>query len=146
MAKKTNLDSVCKPSPSYIFPFTSRRYRQLAGEGILPSVVSGEINLPMACRLLLEHQQELIEGRGSASYADEKKRKTRLEADRKELDLERMRGEVISTSKAMGLWGAVCFSIRSKLLSIPTKIAPLVFSLKSIPEIKAGWKSQFTRS
>lgn len=136
MAEQIDLDAVCKPSQTAIFPFTSRRYRQLADDDIVPPVKRGKIELLKACRDLLLHQQSLIEGRGSASMSDEKKRLTRINADRKQLQLERERGQLIETESAMRLWGAVCSNMRSKLLSIPTKLSPLVFSLGSIPEIK----------
>jgi phage terminase Nu1 subunit (DNA packaging protein) len=119
-------DRICSP----------RRYRQLADEGLCPKVKAGKVDGPTALRDLLFYYNQLAQNSGSISLTDERKRKTRLEADRKELDLERMRGEVISTTRAMSLWGSVCFQIRSKILAIPTKIAPLIFSLKTIPEIK----------
>ena len=98
MAEKTNLVSVCQPSQTYVFPFTTRRYRQLASEGVVPPVVNGNINLLLACRMLLEHQQKVIEGRGTINLSDEKKRLVKINADRKEFELERMKGEFIRVS------------------------------------------------
>ena len=131
------LDKLCKPAPGAIFPFGARRYRQLAEEEILPPVRRGKVEFLRACRDLFAHQQALIDGRSGGSMSDEKKRLTRINADRKELQLQKERGELINTETAMKLWGTVCANMRSKLLAVPSKLAPLVFALKSIAEVKA---------
>ena len=131
-----NLESICRPSPSYVFPFTPRRYRQFAQEGIVPRAENGQIDIVEAARTYIGHLQAKIERSESSSYTDEKKRKTRLEADRKEIELAKLRGELIQTAVAQKLWGAVCYQIRAKMLALPTKVAPLVAALRSIPEIK----------
>ena len=59
----------------------------------------------------------------------------------KRLRLAQARGDLLETEKAMKLWGGVCANMRSKLLALPNKMATLVFSLKTIPEINARLQS-----
>lgn len=66
----------------------------------------------------------------------ERTRLTRINADRKQLELQQARGELIRTEVAQKLWAAVMANINSKIEIIPQKLPPLAFGL-SIPEIKA---------
>jgi hypothetical protein len=82
------------------------------------------------------YYQKLAEGNGSLSLTDERTRLTRINADKKELELEKARGELIRTDVAQKLWAAVMANINLKIEIIPQKLPPLAFGL-SIPEIKA---------
>jgi hypothetical protein len=90
-----DLEKVCKPSPDAVFPFTSRRYRQLADDQVVPPVKRGQIDRVRACRDLIAHQQALIDGQGSLSFTDEKKRLTKINADRKELMLQKEQSKLV---------------------------------------------------
>ena len=115
----------------------ARRYRQIADEGRVPKVVKGKILDPMATMTALAcYYQKLAEGNGSLSLTDERTRLTRINADKKELELEKARGELIDTAFAQKMWGGVLENIVKKIDIIPSKLPPLAFGL-SIPEIKA---------
>ena len=73
---------------------------------------------------------------GSLSLTDERIRLTKITADRKELLLQRERGELINTERAMTLWGAVIQIIANKLEAIPVKLAPLARATSSDREAK----------
>jgi phage terminase Nu1 subunit (DNA packaging protein) len=115
----------------------ARRYRQIADEGRVPKVVKGKILDPMATMTALAcYYQKLAEGNGSLSLTDERTRLTRINADKKELELEKARGELIDTAFAQKMWGGVLENIVKKIDIIPSKLPPLAYGL-SIPEIKA---------
>jgi len=116
---------------------TSRRYRQIADEDKVPKVVKGKITDPMAAMTMIAcYYQKLAEGNGSLSLTDERTRLTRINADRKELELEKARGELLDTSFAQKMWAGVLENIIKKIDIIPAKLPPLAYGL-SIPEIKS---------
>ena len=119
-----------------IFGITSRQYRKHAVEDGAPSVIRGKINIFQACKWLIGYYRALAKGQGSLSLTDERTRLTKITADRKELQLEEEKGELINTMEAMEAWGIVCQAIRSKVLSTPSKLAPLILGIKTISEIK----------
>lgn len=133
MANEQNLETVCKS----IFGISSRQYRNLANDGKVPPVVSGKIDFPLATKQLLEYYRKLAAGQGSLSLTDERIRLTKINADRKDLQLNKERGDLLHVDTAMKLWGAVCQNIRGKMLAIPKKLAPLIFGARTIPEIEA---------
>ena len=116
----------------------SRRYRTLAEEGKVPKLAKGgKVTDPMAAMTALAcYYQKLAEGNGSLSLTDERTRLTRINADKKELELEKARGELLDTAFAQKMWGGVLENIVKKIDIIPAKLPPLAFGL-SIPEIKA---------
>jgi len=132
MANEVNLEIASRE----IFGITSRQYRKHAHEDGAPIVIGGKVNLIQACKWLISYYRVLAKGQGSLSLTDERTRLTKINADRKELQLRKEKGEVINTVEAMRLWGGVCQAIRSKILSMPSKLSPIVLGIKTIPEIK----------
>ena len=129
---KVKLEAVAQE----IFGITSRQYRKHATEDGAPSVIRGKIDVFQACKWLISYYRALAKGQGSLSLTDERTRLTKITADRKELQLKKEKGELINTMEAMKAWGIVCQAIRSKVLSMPFKLAPLILGAKTILEIK----------
>ena len=119
-----------------VFGITWRRYRQLAADDIVPPVVKGKIDFIEATRRLIEYYRGRAEAGGSLSLTDERTRLTRINADRKQFELEKARGDAIDTAKAMKLWSVVMENIVKKIDQIPAKLPPLAYGLTT-PEIKA---------
>ena len=66
----------------------------------------------------------------------QKIRLTRINADRKELELQRASGLLIETAFAQRVWAEVLRRFISKIEIIPAKLPPMVIGLE-LPEIKA---------
>jgi len=115
---------------------TSRRYRQLAKEGKVPSPVNGKVNILEALKALIAYYQRLAQDKESPTLTDERARFVKAQANRAELKLQKERGEVIPTELAIKEWGKVIHNIRQKLLVMPTKLSPLIYGEESIPAIK----------
>jgi len=108
---------------------TDRHVSRLTAMGILPK--SGEPK-----QITAAYIRHLKTERGDKeNLLEERTRLTRIQADRKELELRIAQGELIDTAEAMRRWGAVVQSIRSKLLAMPSKLGPLVFGAKTLSEI-----------
>ena len=67
---------------------------------------------------------------------NERIRLTKINADKKQFELEKARGDVIDRALAMKLWSMVMQNIINKIEIIPAKLPPLAHGL-TIPEIKA---------
>lgn len=130
MANEQNLETVCKN----IFGLTSRQYRYLANDGKVPHVVSGKIDFVLATKQLLEYYRKLAAGQGSLSLTDERVRLTKINADRKDLQLQKEKGELLHVDTVMKLQGGVLQNIRSRILSLPVKLATLSFGSATIAE------------
>lgn len=63
-------------------------------------------------------------------------RKTLAEAELKELELAELKGEIIRVEDVMLANDRMISDCKKRLLSIPTKLAPLVISCKTIPQVK----------
>ena len=119
-----------------VLGITDRRYRDIAKEGIVPAVEKGKVPFLQTVKAVIEYYRKRAEAGGSLSLTDERTRLTRINADRKQLELEKERGDVISSAVAVKLWADICGNIKKKIEQIPTKLAPQVYGLKT-PEIKA---------
>jgi phage terminase Nu1 subunit (DNA packaging protein) len=130
--QKIALDALCPE----IFGFSTRRYRQLAEEGILPKPVKGSLDLLKAVKAVIAYKDKLLEGSGSLDLTEERTRLTRIQADRKELDFKQATGELISTALTMTLYGAILQNVKTRATGMPTKLAPLLYG-REMAEIKA---------
>ena len=68
-----------------------------------------------------------------SSYDEARTRKVNAEAQIAEIELEKVRGELVPAEDVVNAWNDVLGALKSKLLSIPTKGAPILST-----ESKAG--------
>jgi phage terminase Nu1 subunit (DNA packaging protein) len=64
----------------------------------------------------------------SSDYYTEKARLTKAQADKEELKVLEMRGQLLNADAVSDAWAKQIAAARAKFLSLPTKIAPLVIS------------------
>lgn len=132
MANEQPLEAVSK-----ILGITTRRIRDLAKDGILPPIAGNKIDFPMACMKYIAYIKKLGEGGGSLSLTDERTRLTKINADRKDLQLQKEKGELLHVDTVMALQGGVLKNIRQRLLSLPVKLATLSYGSASIAETES---------
>ena len=131
---------MAKPVPvtaiAQLLKLTERRVQQLVKDDILPKPVRGLYD-PVACvHSYIDYLKKLITGSGEVSLTDERTRLIRCQADLAEIELKKARGELISSKRAMASWRDVVQAVRQRLLGLPTRLAPIVASSKSIPQVK----------
>ncbi len=119
-----------------VFGFSDEMYRRLAKAGHLPAPVAGKIDLEASAKALIEYYRKLARGSGSLSLTDERTRLTKLQADLAEIELAKRNGDVIPYSDALTAWTKAMGAMKTRLLGIPTKYAPLLFG-RAAPEIQA---------
>jgi hypothetical protein len=132
MANMVRLNDICPA----ILGITSRRYRQLAEEGHVPKPEKGQVDLMPAIREYIGYLQERLRGSGSLSLTDERTRLTKIQADRKEIELLKARGELIPVQDALKVWGAIVMAMKTKIQAAPRKLAPIVFGCTKETEIQ----------
>lgn len=62
----------------------------------------------------------------SADYYTEKARLTKAQADKEEIKVLEMRGQLLDANTVADSWAKQIMATRAKLLALPTKIAPLI--------------------
>lgn len=118
------------------FGITPRRVQSLVTDGHLTKPEAGKYDLKESVRQYIEFLRKSGRG-GGVKLVDEKTRLTTAQADREELELEEMKGELVSASTVEKAWGAEFAAIRQSLLSMPSKAAPVVAQMESVGEVKA---------
>ena len=109
---------------------TFQRVYQLVDEKIIPAPVDGRFDPKEATRVYVTHLRSLLQGNSTRNLTEQRERLTRLKADQEELELKKIKGELINTDITMKLIGEVFRVIRSRLLSLPGKISPVLEGIK----------------
>lgn len=65
-------------------------------------------------------------------------RRLNAEADKAEIEVQRLRGELVPRAEAARETGVFLDRLRGKLLGFPGRWAPTVFGLKTLPEVQAA--------
>jgi phage terminase Nu1 subunit (DNA packaging protein) len=117
-----------------LFNLTPRRVNQLVAEGILPKAGDNKFDLAPTVQAYVKHLQDNNNQDLDKLASDA--RIAKLRADKLTRELAQIDSELISTDEAMRAWGMVCHNIRSRLLALPTKSAPLLLGLKTMAEIQ----------
>lgn len=130
-ANKVRIDQLCPA----VFGITERRYRQLAHDGVVPPVENRLVDFVIATQRLISYYRKLAEVDGNLSLTDERTRLTKLQADLAEIELAKRNGDVIPYAQALSAWTKVLGAMKTRLLGIPTKYAPLLFGRAAL-EIK----------
>jgi phage terminase Nu1 subunit (DNA packaging protein) len=132
MANMVKVQDVCHA----FIPITPRRYRQLAEEGHVPKPEKGMVDLLPTLRDYIAYQHQRLQGSGSLSLTDERTRLTKIQADRKEIELLKTKGELLPVRDTMAVWSAVIITMKTRLLGFPRKMAPIVYGCAKETEIQ----------
>ena len=127
------------PSPSHtvgsissLLLLTDRRVQQLSREGVIPKTLRGRYELVPAVQGYIRYLQDRSLGSPSAEqpndYHTEKARLVKLQADKAEMEVKEMTGELVSADDVLEQWRTVVSAVKSRMLSIPSKAAPLCAS------------------
>ena len=111
----------------------------LATDGILPRADRGLFNLPACVQAYLRHK--LVKAKAGDitvhSLVAERSRLTKIKADAAEVEARKLAGELVPAADIDIAWLSVAGAVRSKLLLLPTKVAPRIVALKTPAEAQA---------
>jgi len=129
-----------------LFNLSERRIQQLARDGIIPKPErNGRYDLIGCVQGYIKYLQERATGRGEIEPQDtyiERARLLKAQADKTELEVKAMKGELIDADEVDTLWSGLVATFRSRLLALPARCAHLVMSLKTYPEIESALRAQ----
>lgn len=109
-----------------------RRINQLVKKGVLPKQRGEEYDLLKCVHGYIHYLRDLAQGKGEQTLTDERTRLAGAQADLKELEIEQRQGELVSTDWVVQAYGRVFEGFRARMLSIPVKLAPKVYSADSM--------------
>lgn len=121
-----------------LFNLTERRIQQMARDGVIPKPEKGKYDLINCTRAYIKYLQERAAGRDiepQDAYL-ERARLLKAQADKTELEVKSLNGEVLPTEQVELLWSGLVASFRAKMLSLPVRCALRVMNLKTYPEVE----------
>lgn len=105
---------------------TWRRYRQIAKDGRVPEPQKGVVDALEALSRLAAYYQGMAEGDGDTCLTDEKKRKTKAEADIAEMERDVMAGTLVNAEEVKVVAFNTARTARDNLMNIPDRISPIL--------------------
>lgn len=111
-----------------LLDLSERRVQQLSREGVIPKATRGQYDLIASVRGYVRYlrDQAARAQAGAPDYASERARFIRARADLAEMEAEEKRGSVIAAEDAEAAWIAVLALLRTRLLALPDRLAPIV--------------------
>lgn len=86
------------------------------------------------------------ENDGKLDLVEERARLASNQADKVELEVATMRGELIPAEEVVKQWGGMISAARAVLLALPSKVAPKAIASDSIKDIEAFVSEEIHRS
>jgi phage terminase Nu1 subunit (DNA packaging protein) len=107
---------------------STRRFQQLVDEGIVTRQVTNGYEVKMVVGEYIEHLREVASGRsaGTLDKAAEDIRKVRAQADKAEMEVAEMRGDLVPSDVIGTAWELFSTVIKNRITSLPSKAAPRV--------------------
>ena len=117
---------------------STKRISELIRDGILPSKMGrSPINIDV-CRIAYISYLRKLGGynkkSGGGDIAEEKTRLTKAQADKAELEVSELEGQLIPAQLVQDTWTDMVANVRSKLLGLPSRIAHQVIAMETYPE------------
>jgi len=117
---------------------STKRISELIRDGILPSKMGrSPLNIDV-CRIAYISYLRKLGGynkrSGGGDIAEEKTRLTKFQADKAELEVNQLEGQLIPAQLVQDTWTDFVANVRAKLLGLPSRIAHQVIALETYPE------------
>jgi phage terminase Nu1 subunit (DNA packaging protein) len=126
------IDELCK-----ICDVSKGRISQLITAGVIPKQERNRYEVvPVVNAYVRFLRERTIKGDTSDSgdYSSHRTRLTKAKADLAEMEREQLASDLIPANDARHAWSGMVANARTRLIAIPSKIAPLVVSAESINE------------
>ena len=121
---------------SQLLKLTERRIQQLAKDGIIPKADRGEYDMIPVVHAYIDYLKAKIGGEFNAEdLAINRNRLLKAQADLAEIEKQKQEGELITKDEVKKNWLNLLSVLKTKLLSMPNKLAPVVLTYKNVNEI-----------
>jgi phage terminase Nu1 subunit (DNA packaging protein) len=117
---------------------SERRVPHLSREGVIPQAARGQYDLLGSVRGYVRYlrDQAAKAQAGAPDYAAERARFIRARADLAEMEAEEKRHSLIAADQIEAAWIAVLALLRTRLLSLPDRLAPKAFDQPSVGDTR----------
>jgi phage terminase Nu1 subunit (DNA packaging protein) len=122
-----------------LFNLTERRVQQLSRDGIISKPEKGKYDLIACVQSYIKYLQDRAMGRGAIEPQDahlERARLLKAQADKTELEVKSLSGEVVPSEQVELLWSGLVASFRLRMLAMPVRCALRVMNLKTYAEVE----------
>ena len=121
-----------------LLDLSERRVQQLSREGVIPKANRGQYELIGSVRGYVQYlrDQAAKAQAGAPDYASERARFIRARADLAEIEADEKRGSVLSAEDVEATWVAVLALLRTRLLSLPDRLAPQVHEQTKVADTR----------
>lgn len=141
MARLTDVNGVVVTARSVgnLIGLSDRRVRQLADEGVIPRTKGGSYELTKAISSYVTYLKtcnDIDTDNLEQAYQKEKMLHERAKRQKAEIILAQIKGEVHESCDIERVMNDMLINFRSKILSLPTKIAPELVGYSDIPLIE----------
>jgi len=109
----------------------------LANSGIIPASDKGVWNLTQCAHNYIKYLQGRA-GEEKRDYAVERTRLTKAQADKVEMEIKVLAGELLPASLVAHVWGGMTTAARQRLLAIPYRMATAALSADSFAAIETA--------
>ncbi len=120
---------------------SERRVQQLVQEKVIPRARAGEYDLVGSVQGYIRYLQDRIQTGDDPDLTRERALLTKVQRETAELELAAMRGEMHRSEDVMTVWTEQIVNCRSRLLAIPTKLAPALFEAETAADIQVALKA-----
>ena len=122
---------------SQLIKLTERRIQQLAKDEVIPKAQRGEYEMIPCVHGYIDYLKAKIGREFTAEdLAINRNRLIKAQADLAEIEKQKQEGELIAKDEVKKNWLSILTVIKSKLLSMPNKVAPVVMTYKNVNEVK----------
>lgn len=121
-----------------LLDLSERRVQQLSREGVIPKANRGQYDLIGSVRGYVRYlRDQAVKAQGGApDYAAERARFIRARADIAEMEAEEKRLSLIASDQIEAAWIAVLALLRTRLLSLPDRLAPQAFDQATVGDTR----------
>ncbi len=121
-----------------LLDLSERRVQQLSREGVIPKATRGQYDLIGSVRGYVRYlrDQAAKAQAGAPDYASERARFIRARADLAEMEAEEKRGSIIAAEDVEAAWIAVLALLRTRLLVLPDRLAPLAHEQSTVADTR----------
>lgn len=115
---------------------SGRSIRKMIEVGILTKEANGKLDKDKCRVAYIRHLRQQAAGRSSGDDTDydliaERARLAKFQADKVEMEMKRLNEELLPADEVMKSWQGMIMVARSRLLAMPTKLAPLLAAATS---------------
>ena len=140
MAAKKNTDEPWLATAAELIPFmdiSRRRFHQLIEEGVIPGAVKrGRYDAEASIAGYIRYLQGLAQGKGDNAHRDAQTQLAIERAKKAQRENEVAAGELIPKADMVEAMQTAFAHCRARMLSIPTKLAPVVILCESVTDAK----------